>query len=97
MTVEFLAIGAALIWWTLAVVIFVTLADQRDSHIQEVIAVAAMWPIFTAVWVPVLLWRIPFRTAKAIRTDLRNRKLLGEFNEWLERRDQDAQPQEESE
>ncbi|MEX5513571.1 hypothetical protein [Pseudophaeobacter sp. 1A09344] len=89
MTVEFMAIGVALIWWSFAVVVFASLTGNQEGSMTQRITGAAFWPAIVVLYLPVLLWRIPFKTAKTIRTDLRNRKLLREFNEWLERRCQE--------
>lgn len=76
-------IGAVVVWWTFAVTVFAFLTYERDGEKGERIAMAVFWPLFVVLALPVMLWRIPFRTAKAIRVDLRNRKLLRKFDAWL--------------
>lgn len=89
MIYELLIVGATVVWWSFAVVVFASLTGNQEGSITQRITGAAFWPVIVVLYLPVLLWRIPFKTAKTIRTDLRNRKLLCEFNEWLERRDQE--------
>jgi Ca2+/Na+ antiporter len=89
MSHELLIVGATVVWWSFAVVVFASLTGNQEGSMTQRITGAAFWPVIVVLYLPVLLWRIPFKTAKTIRTDLRNRKLLREFNEWLERRDQE--------
>jgi hypothetical protein len=72
------------VYWSFAVVVFVALRETTET--RELLAAATFWPIVSVVGIVVLLWRIPFKTAKAIRVDLRNRKLIKEFEQWLDER-----------
>lgn len=72
---------AVMVWWTFAVVVFAFMTYERMGR-NEALTSAAFWPFWVAISFPVMVWRLPFKTTKAIRTDLRNRKLLKEFDAW---------------
>ena len=76
-------IFAAVIWWTFAVMVFAFMTYERHGR-NEALSSAVFWPFFVAISLPVMLWRIPFKTVKAIRSDLKNKGLLREFNAWVE-------------
>ena len=77
----YMHIGIA-VWWSMAVVILGTFRDSEGA--ADVIAAAIFWPIFAIMGLPVLLWRIPFKTVRTIRADLRNRRILREFESWVD-------------
>lgn len=66
------------VWWAFAVVIFAFMTYDGEPS-KERLGIAVFWPILAPMAFVVMLWRIPFKTAKAIRTALRNRKLLKDF------------------
>jgi hypothetical protein len=60
---------------------------EGDYKAWEVVAYSGLWPVAAISATPIIVWRTKVRTAKEIRADLRNRKLLREFEEWLKERD----------
>jgi len=76
-------------WWSFAAIVFVGLRATGDEPAGHCLAVAVFWPVFTVLAVPVVLWRVPFKTAKTIRAGLMNRRLLRDFNRWVEERGKD--------
>jgi hypothetical protein len=80
---------AAAIWWTLAVVLWVQLISDsgRDTKDRAIaIGLAVFWPAVAIGVIPALIYLAYVASADKIRTDLRNRKLLGEFEDWLKQR-----------
>jgi hypothetical protein len=80
---------AAAIWWTLAVVLWVQLIHDwgRDTKDRAIaIGLAVFWPAVAIGVIPALIYLAYVASADKIRTDLRNRKLLGEFEDWLRQR-----------
>jgi hypothetical protein len=80
---------AAAIWWTLAVVLWVQLINDcgRDTKDRAVaIGLAVFWPAVAIGVIPALIYLAYVASADKIRTDLRNRRLLGEFEDWLKQR-----------
>ena len=80
---------AAAIWWTLAVVLWVQLISDsgRDTKDRAVaIGLAVFWPAVAIGVIPALIYLAYVASADKIRTDLRNRRLLGEFEDWLKQR-----------
>ncbi len=73
-------------WWTFSVVVFVVLRDDAATP-RDSLSAAVFWPLLVPFGIIVTLWRMPFKSARSIRADLRNRKLLNEFNAWVKRRD----------
>lgn len=80
---------AAAIWWTFAVIVWVQLIydsgrDAKDKALS--LGLAVFWPIVAIGVVPALIYTSYVASADKIRTDLHNRKLLGEFEAWLKQR-----------
>lgn len=69
--------------------VFAFLTIEGQGLVRDRIAAAVFWPLLAVLEIPAMLWRIPFKTAKAIRADLRNRNLLRKFNAWLAEQDAD--------
>lgn len=93
MDIALIAIGVA-VWWTFAViafVVFVTVLEETWSitSCATILAMAVFWPITVLLMVPVSIYNASVASAKRIRTDLRNRKVLNEFEEWLRTRNKD--------
>lgn len=82
---EYQIIGAIVVWWTVAVVVFSNAFDT-ENDILYVITLAVFWPAFAVMGMTIVLWRIPFKSTKAIKVDLYNRKLMREFERWLDER-----------
>ena len=91
---EVLIFISPVFWFFGFVIIMTALYDSENLHPCDfgVIAVAVFWPIVAVVGLFVILWDIPFSSAKKIRADLRNRGLLEEFNQWV--KDKKEQPHE---
>jgi len=80
---------AAVIWWTFAVVIWVQLIQDscRDTKDRLLcVGLAVFWPAVAIGVVPALIYQSYVASTARIRADLRNRKLLGEFEDWLKQR-----------
>ena len=80
---------AAAIWWTFAVIVWVQLIydsgrDTKDKALS--LGLAVFWPAVAIGVIPALIYTSCVASADTIRTDLRNRKLLGEFEDWLKKR-----------
>ena len=80
----YILIAAVAVWWTIAVALFGIIAGSQDisDDAGEWVAFSIFWPITATLYLFVILWRIQFKSAKAIRHDLKNRKLIREFDEW---------------
>lgn len=84
----------AIVWWTFAViafVVFVTALEETWSvtACATILVMAVFWPITVLLMIPVSIYNMSVSSAKQIRTDLRNRKVLNEFEEWLRTRNKD--------
>lgn len=80
---------AATIWWTLAVVLWAMLISDCSRDIKDravCIGLAVFWPAVAIGVIPLLIYQAYVASADEIRTDLRNRKLLDEFEDWLKQR-----------
>lgn len=80
---------AAAIWWTFAVVLGVLLINDCSRDIKDravCIGLSVFWPAVAIGVIPALIYQAYAASADKIRTDLRNRKLLGEFEDWLKQR-----------
>ena len=79
--------AAVAIWWSVAVFIIFVSRDPYEHTkltLAEVISVAACWPLFVVPGAVVILWRnVFFKSPKVIRSDLRNRKLLRDFEKFI--------------
>ena len=76
---------------TVALVLFGGLLGQFEDiedakTLSGFLAVIVFWPIAVVMAAIVILWRIPFKAARTIKTDIRNRKLSREFEEYLKGR-----------
>jgi heme exporter protein D len=81
-----IAVGLA-IWWAGVCLMFVGMVHENNHKAWETVAYPVLWPVVAITLIPLILWRIKVRTAKQILADLRDRKLLREFEEWLKSRD----------
>ena len=79
---ELLYVLILFIWWTGFLVGLVLMDHFRPTEIK-VIAALVFWPLVAVGGLFLILWGIPFSSAKKIRTDLKNRGLLKEFNQWV--------------
>jgi hypothetical protein len=80
---------AAAIWWTFAVVLWVELINDCGRDIKDravVIGLAVFWPAVAIGVIPALIYQSCVASTAKLRADLRNRKLLGEFEDWLKQR-----------
>ena len=80
---------AAAIWWTLAVVLWALLISDCSRDIKDravCIGLSMFWPAVAIGVIPALIYQAYVPSADKIRTDLRNRKLLDEFEDWLKQR-----------
>lgn len=85
---EIYIVVAVVLYWTFAVAcVAIISASNYDNEVWMLIALAALWPALALIAVVALPYRAVVASAKTIRADLRNRKLLREFEQWL--RDQD--------
>lgn len=77
----------AVVWWTFAVVamsFMINLADMRSNREKLMtIAVSVFWPIIAVGMVPAIIYTATVKSTAQIRADLRNRKVLREFETWL--------------
>jgi uncharacterized integral membrane protein len=86
MVIEFIA----MLWWTIAVVLIICfiMADTQANNKEIILAFAGClsWPVLLPFVLVGLLYQALVASAKQIRTDIKNRKLLKEFEEFLEER-----------
>lgn len=61
--------------------------NERDEKTIVIIAFAGAWPIIAILCIPWFIYKSIVKSAKTIRIDLNNRKLLKEFDEWMEDKD----------
>ena len=82
----YIHIGIA-VWWSFAVVIFVVTTATSDSLNYEVLGIAVLWPIAAIFGFLVVLWRIPFKTVRTMKQDIRNKGQWRDFQHWLDEKD----------
>lgn len=82
MTTEIIIVLAVL-YWTFSVVALAFLTQVESEHLWLTVAVAILWPMLIPVGLIAVPYRMIVQSSSAIRTDLRNRKLLREFDEFL--------------
>ena len=84
---ETLIIVFAVLYWTFAVAVLALLKDADKTQLWASVVAAIMWPLLIPVIAVMLPYRAVVISAKTIRDDLRNRKLLAEFVEFLKARE----------
>ena len=82
---EIYVLAALGVWWGIAVVILALMIGEIGDvfSASEVLSVSVFWPLFTIFGLVIVLWRIPFKSAKTIRVSLKNRGLMNEFDEFM--------------
>ena len=82
---EIYVLAALGVWWGIAVVILALMIREIGDvfSASEVLSVSVFWPLFTIFGLVIVLWRIPFKSAKTIRVSLKNRGLMNEFDEFM--------------
>lgn len=75
------------IWWTFAVVSITAwaqmLREGSPRDFAKVCMLSVFWPLTVIFASIIAVYRIPVASAKTLRADLRNRKLLREFERWV--------------
>jgi len=89
MTLEIVLIGLAVVWWSVTVVIFCALCFDADTALRERVAAAVFWPLVALLALPAMLWRIPFKTVRQMKADIRNRGEWNDFQQWRKARNKD--------
>lgn len=82
---------AVAVWWTFAVVALVIMLQDAGRDIFDrglIVALAMFWPICGIALLPVLLYQGLVASTKRIRSDLHNRGVLAEFEDWLKQKEQ---------
>jgi hypothetical protein len=81
---------AAVVWWTFAVVILMTVVNASDiDNIKDLaisIGLAVFWPLTAVMVVPFIIYQAAVASTSRIRVDLKNRGVLREFEAWLRER-----------
>lgn len=83
----YLILGMA--YWTVvisffAVIVGAALTDRTDAtHLAMAFAMSLFWPLTTLLGSIATVYGIFVKSGSRIRADLRNRKLLREFDEWV--------------
>ena len=82
---EIYVLAALGVWWGIAVVILALMIREIGDvfSASEVLSASVFWPLFTIFGLVIVLWRIPFKSAKTIRVSLKNRGLMNEFDEFM--------------
>lgn len=87
---ETVIVVSAVLYWTFAVVVIVKGLSAYDSFdlpfVCGLIAVSVFWPVTAIVAGVVLFYSSIVASAEQIRKDLHNRKILSEFEKWLQQR-----------
>ena len=86
------------VWWTFAVIAWVMVMHDggRDTKDQMLaIGLAVFWPVVAFGVVPALVYQSCVASTARLRNDLRNRKLLAEFEQWLKDREGKIVPKDE--
>ena len=91
MTLEIVLTVVAVVWWSVTVVIFSALCADADTALRDRITAAVLWPFFVAFSLPVMLWRIPFKTVRQMKADIRNRGEWDDFQQWRKERNKNDQ------
>lgn len=75
-------------YWSIAVsFLAIGMTSRGEFPISEVAVVSIFWPLFGIFYALALLWRAAIKSAHTMRVDLKNRRLMGEFETWLRERD----------
>lgn len=90
---EIYVIAGGIAYWTFAVACAAILASTSNNmkDVVTIIGVSAIWPVLAVGALILGLYRLPFKTAETIRTDLHNRRLMREFYSWLDEREKKTQ------
>ena len=85
----YIVVGAVL-YWTFAVVVVAKGLSAYDTFdvrfVAGIIAASVFWPITAIVAGVIVTYSCLVASTKQIKQDLHNRKVLGEFERWLEGR-----------
>jgi hypothetical protein len=83
----------AVLWWTFSVVLFAWIVSDTSHNgfiaWAKTITLAIAWPLFAPFVVIALIYQGLVVSTSQLRKDLDNRKLLREFEDWLENKKQD--------
>lgn len=80
---------SAAIWWGFAVVVWVHITHDTDRNMKDMalcVGLSIFWPVVAIGVIPVLVYTSYVASTARLKADLRNRKLLGEFEAWLKQR-----------
>ena len=83
----FIHVGVAF-YWSFAVVVYLGMRLDRDYayDLAKVIGTSVFWPLFAVFGVVVVLWRIPFKTVRQMRQEIRAKGQWKDYLEWVEAR-----------
>ena len=92
----------AVLYWTFAIAVFaifaaLVVAEHSGLGVKDfllILVVAVFWPFAVIAAIPIYVYQATVASTKRIRTDLHNRKLLREFENWLKNRKGEIQPKE---
>lgn len=85
---DMLIVVFAVLYWTFAVIVLNFIRDEQKDPLWFGIGVAIMWPALIPVMAVALPYRAVVRSAKTIKADLRNKKLLAEFDAFMKAREE---------
>ena len=73
---------AAVTWWTFAVAALAIILNSERLTMMGV-AMAIFWPLVIPIGAVVIPYRAFVHSTRTIKTDIRNRKLMHEFEQFL--------------
>jgi hypothetical protein len=74
---------AAVTWWTFAVATLAIAAQNEGRVHWRVVGYAIMWPLLLPFMIIALPYDAAVKSTRRIRSDLHNRKMMREFNDFL--------------
>jgi len=89
MNFEIILTVVAVVWWSMTVVIFAGLCADASTTLRDRITAAVLWPFFIVIALPVMIWRVPFKTVRQMKADIRNRGEWNDFQQWRKERNKD--------
>lgn len=88
---DIVVVVSIIAYWTLAVVFASAILFNTDSDSWKTAAIiigfSVWWPITALMALVFIVYDAFVKSAKRIKIDLHNRKLLREFEQWLKERD----------
>ena len=76
----------AILWWTFAVAALAIAVSYEGKMHLRVIGYSMFWPVLLPVVAVFLAYDLTVKSTQRLRVDLKNRKLLKEFDAYIRER-----------